>query len=342
LADYNLGVTGGNPYSTPIIGNDGYLYSTLTTSKASAGGSIIKVKLDGTEMTKIFNFSSATGYKPSASLLQANNGRLYGMTDLGGLYGAGVVYSINSDGSDYRILRNLSSGNITSYMASSRVLLEGSDGLIYGSTFRGGSFDLGTIFKMNKDGSGYQAIVNFDNNTKGRMPGEIMIASDGKIYGMAIGVDNLNYIYSVKTDGSQYTRLAGFQGLGTATNTSPLIEGSDGLLYGVLGVGGVNAAGIIFNLRKDGGAFQTLHDFDAAISSLDVRGTLLEVSPGVFLGGARSDLSSNLGSIYQITSSGNYTMLKSFASTESMSSGIGFDQTGNDYFGTSRSAWWSV
>src|ERR1041384_3211944 len=163
----------------------------------------------------------------------------------------------------------------------------------------------------------------------GRMPGDIMIASDGKIYGIAMEPANLNFIFSMNTDGSQFTNLKELPGSPVPINTAPLREGSDGLLYGTAYAGGANNAGIIFKINKNGSGFQVLHDFDVASNILVGRGPLLEVSPGVFYGGTNSGGPDGLGVIYKITSAGDYTVLKSFAATESMQNGFGFDQTGD-------------
>ncbi len=39
--------------------------------------------------------------------------------------------------------------------------IEGSDGFLYGTNERGGEFGSGSIFRINKDGSGYQVLHSF-------------------------------------------------------------------------------------------------------------------------------------------------------------------------------------
>src|SRR5260370_8039297 len=44
-------------------------------------------------------------------------------------------------------------------------LVEWNDGALYGTTERGGTNDQGTLFRVNKDGSGYSVLANFGGTT---------------------------------------------------------------------------------------------------------------------------------------------------------------------------------
>src|SRR5688572_4593677 len=68
-------------------------------------------------------------------------------------------------------------------------VIEGSDGVLYGTTVYGGaspvsSFytDAGVVFRMNKDGSGFRILHHF-SRTDGSSPGPLLEASDGNLYG---------------------------------------------------------------------------------------------------------------------------------------------------------------
>lgn len=337
IASYRLGVEGGNPYTSPVMGADGYLYTTLTASEPQGGGSIVKIKPDGSEITKIYNFNLSEGYKPSATVLYGSDGRLYGTTDLGGLKSGGTIYTIKTDGTDFKVLKNISSNNVSSYFFDARALVEGSDGKLYGTTLHDGAYGAGTLFRLDKEGTNFQVLVEFNNTSNGALPGEIMIASDGKIYGATTsgGANAKGYVYSVNTDGNGFTKLLDMPSSGTGIKTSPLREAADGTLYGVTHNGGSTGAGMIYKMNKDGSGYQVLHSFDNAINSLYSRGELLETSPGVFFGAAGAGGSNNMGTIYKMTSTGDYTIVKSFVPTQSMRNGIGFDKSGENYLGTS-------
>src|SRR5947209_7863570 len=63
-------------------------------------------------------------------------------------------------------------------------LIQGSDGLFYGSTARGYGKDFGTIFKLNSDGHGYIVLYRFEGSKGGQSPsGGLLEGSDGALYG---------------------------------------------------------------------------------------------------------------------------------------------------------------
>jgi uncharacterized repeat protein (TIGR03803 family) len=62
-------------------------------------------------------------------------------------------------------------------------LVEGVDGAIYGTAERGGTKDQGALFKLTKDGSGYEVLASFDE-TVGKYPrGGLVLGPAGALYG---------------------------------------------------------------------------------------------------------------------------------------------------------------
>ena len=41
-------------------------------------------------------------------------------------------------------------------------VMQGADGALYGTAAVGGSYDAGTVFKLNPDGTGFTVLLNFD------------------------------------------------------------------------------------------------------------------------------------------------------------------------------------
>ena len=62
-------------------------------------------------------------------------------------------------------------------------LTQGSDGVFYGTTYRGGSNDAGTVFKLNPNGTGYTLLHNFlTNGVDGQNPavgGNLLLGRNG-------------------------------------------------------------------------------------------------------------------------------------------------------------------
>jgi uncharacterized repeat protein (TIGR03803 family) len=137
------------------------------------------------QIIKAFGNPDQTGKNPYSPLTEGrSDGVLYGTTYAGGLGNAGTVFAINKDGSNYRILHHFGVINADGVQLYGRVI-ECSDGALYGTTWRGGTHDTGTVFKLNKDGSGYAILHSFgpapaDGNNP---PAGLIEGSNGFLYG---------------------------------------------------------------------------------------------------------------------------------------------------------------
>ena len=59
-----------------------------------------------------------------------------------------------------------------------------SGNILYGMTYQGGISNMGTIFKINTDGSGYQKLLDFSGTANGRSPLGSLTLSGSVLYGM--------------------------------------------------------------------------------------------------------------------------------------------------------------
>jgi len=80
---------------------------------------------------------------------------------------------------------------------------EGSDGALYGTTFYGGSSNVGTVFKLNPDGSAYRVLHSFAGGGEGGNPSGVIEGSDGTLYGTAGSV-----VFRLNKDGNGYGIVA--------------------------------------------------------------------------------------------------------------------------------------
>ena len=103
----------------------------------------------------------------------------------GGLEGQGVLYRIDTEGSDYRILHVFSGEEGTGGIHNS-LLLVGSK--LYGMR-RGGSY--GQIFRINLDGSEFEVLHSFEG-TDCRTPDGALIRIGASLYGMCSGGGQFN------------------------------------------------------------------------------------------------------------------------------------------------------
>jgi uncharacterized repeat protein (TIGR03803 family) len=127
---------------------------------ADAGGSgttwngyglVFKVGSTG-QQTALYAFSGGNdGGYPGGDLLPDKAGNLYGTTEAGGLYGAGVVYKLDPAGNE-AVLHNFMCGQLA---GASRMPAWPSmrPAIFYGTTFFGGPADSGVVYKLNALGN---------------------------------------------------------------------------------------------------------------------------------------------------------------------------------------------
>jgi uncharacterized repeat protein (TIGR03803 family) len=114
--------------------------------------------------------------------------------------------------------------------------VEGDDSALYGTTIYGGTAGQGTVFKMNKDGTGYRVIWNFHSDQNGQYPNAIVRGNDGALYGTCgnqfSGVTAAT-VFKLSQDGTGFTVLHKFTGPTDGIQpTAGLVEGTDHALYG--------------------------------------------------------------------------------------------------------------
>ncbi len=301
---------GSSPKGSLIEASNGYLYGT-TMYGQSFTGNIYRVKKDGTGFSVIHNFS--TSYWATGSLLQAVDGKLYGATMQGGGVGYGALFSINLDGTGYS---EFVSFNGTLGSTPMGGLVQGPDQYLYGVTSGGGSLSKGVLYKVKTDGTNFTLLVEFTGESNGSYgSSSLIIGSDGLLYGMTKngGTNDMGTIFSIHTDGSGYDKLLDFDGNNGALPQGSLVESAtDGYLYGMTYQGGASGLGVVFKIKKDGTNYTRLLDFDGIKGANPMLGPLLEFQTGNFIGMTYIGGPSYAGTIFTISSTGSYHLVKDF------------------------------
>ncbi len=336
---------GKNPMGNLIQATDGYLYGTTQSGGDMDGGTIFRLKPDGTAFKVIYNLSALTGKAPRGGVTQADNGKLYGIAPVGGFYGSGTIFSINTDGSGFSVLFHLNDqAPVRSGVSLVGELVQGPDGFLYGAARFGGDFTYGTLFKINTDGSGFTKIVNFNGTTTGMVPAsDVLFSTNGKVYGMTAGggLHAQGTIYAVNPDGTNYVQIFSFED--TNSESSPLgshpfgklTEGNDGFLYGCTAQGGSNGKGTIFKVDKNGTGFQILVNLDAR-ASYPAYGPLVESTPGDFFGMTSMGGNANKGAIFKVNSSGDFRIISDFPQEQTSPRNLISDTAGDYYYGITQ------
>ena len=325
LLDFADTTNGKWPYGS-LISDGEFLYGMTSSGGANSMGTIFRIKPDGTGYANLLDFSgAANGQFPSYGYsLISDGGILYGMTRIGGTNAFGVMFKINPDGTGYSKLIDFAGATNGSYPSSSLI----SDGtFLYGMTGGGGTNDMGTIFKIKPDGTGYSNLLNFVGTANGSTPWGSLIFDGTFLYGMTRygGTNNNGTIFKIMSDGTGYTKLLDFSGTtnGKYPYGSLISDGS--FLYGMTYTGGTNNDGTIFKIKTDGTGYTNLLDFSIAINGRYPCGSL--ISDGVFLYGMVRDgdgIATGMGSIFKIKPDGTgYSKLLNFIGTTNGSSPYG-------------------
>lgn len=251
-----------NRASGIIEGRDGRLYGTESGDIRTNVSTVFAMDRDGSNYTVLRRFTAG---QPQFGLVQNSNGWLYGTTTGDGAYNAGTIFRIATNGTGFQVLHEFAGG--TDGEGPGRLVL-GPDGMFYGCTFFGGQPDnVGTVFRIQSDGSDYSVLHRFTGGSQGRFPAArypLLVTPDGMIFGGASGGSHQSGIlYRLHTVGTGYQVIHHFAG-GPEGGDGPysgLVEYRDGALYGTTVEGGIDGAGTIFRINKNGSGFAVLRSY---------------------------------------------------------------------------------
>lgn len=233
---------GGIPQGALIQATDGKLYGLGNSGGSSSSyGAIFQYDPITNIYTKKVNFNSTNGDGPKGSLIQATDGKMYGMTFYGGINDVGVIFQYDPI---TNVLVKKIDFSLTNGSFPSGSLVQATDGNMYGMTSEGGANNKGVLFQYNPTTNTYTKKIDFAGTTNGSNPvGSLIQASDGKLYGMTKlgGIYNPNsgVLFQYDPVSNVLTKKIDFTGTtGTAIGHMPtgsLMIANDGKMYGVTG-----------------------------------------------------------------------------------------------------------
>lgn len=105
------GTEGESPLSTLVEASNGFLFGTTFGGGANYGGTLFRINKDGSSFEVIRNYSyyDGGGALPDGGLIQAPDGKLFGITLLGGATEQGTIFQLNEDGSGYEEIHDYDS-----------------------------------------------------------------------------------------------------------------------------------------------------------------------------------------------------------------------------------------
>ncbi len=221
-----------------------FLYGTTFNGGVNYKGTLFKIKTDGTGYVKLLDFAGTTnGSQPVGSLIYDGT-FLYGTTEVGGANNMGVVFKIKTDGTSYSDLLDFA-GTTNGISPHGSFFYDGT--FLYGTTAGGGANNMGVIFKIMPDGTGFVKLLDFGGSISGIQPYGTLISEGSFLYGITShgGVNDDGTIFKIKTDGTGYALLFDFSPIdGMGSEGSLISDGS--FLYGMTRSGGTYIKGVVF------------------------------------------------------------------------------------------------
>ena len=265
---YNFIRNGGDgqePMAGLTMDPKGNLYGTTFLSSTGCGcGTVFELAKSGAAFSykTIYTF---TGYpddgKAPNSVLTFHDGKLFGVTAFGGAYGAydGAIFELSPNGSGgwtESLIHSFGSSNSDSTPSIATVVFD-SSGNLYGTTYFGGAYGIGSVYKLSpsSDGSWSDTLLFSFDGTNGDGPdyGALIFDAKGNLYGTTQvgGADGDGAVYELTPAGEAWTQtfLASFDGTDGNFAYGGVVFGPGGNLYGTTEYGGTHDGGVVYQIK---------------------------------------------------------------------------------------------
>lgn len=217
----------------------------------------------------LHEFAGTDGANPESGLVIAKSKVLYGTTMNGGAYGQGTVYELKppaAPGGTWTesVIYNFAGPFGTSPDGANPManVVIGKGGVLYGTTFYGGTRGGGTVFQLTPPaapGSAWTETVlhNFTGGSDGDTPqAAVIIGKNGVLYGTTLsgGTSALGTVFQLTppaSPGGAWTEkvLYSFTGRGDGANPFGTLVEANGMLYGTTNIGGAVGYGTVFQVK---------------------------------------------------------------------------------------------
>lgn len=170
------GTHGATPrYVSLIQATDSKLYGTTSAGGSNGVGVIFSYDIATSTYTDLYDFNTLDGNTPYNGVIQASNGKLYGVTNVGGANNLGVIYSYDISASQYIVLYDFDGSNNGSNPLGG--LTQASNGKLFGTTSAGGAMNYGVAFRYDIASATYTKLIDFNYSTGDSPQGDILEAS---------------------------------------------------------------------------------------------------------------------------------------------------------------------
>lgn len=307
--------SGSQPTGALTWGSNGLIYGLTTYGGQYNNGVLFSFNPASRVYKVLYHFNGTDGANPTGGLTLGANGLLYGLTQMGGASGSGVLFSFNTQSGVFR--KRFDFDPIGGIYPEGG-LTKGPDGQLYGATAFGGPewWQSGSIFRYNpaKDTLGHLYYFNASDNSGYALAGGFCFLPDGKIYGATAngGTGEGGVIFQFDPVTAKYNRIYNFS---DATGIDPggaLVKTATGKLVGTTRKGNTQGYGGIFEFDPKTKSFSSLYAFGYS-DGIDLAGSLSVGADGRLFGVAPFGGNTEYGTLFAFnTATRAFSKLKEF------------------------------
>ena len=326
LYNFTGGTDGGTPLSSLVKDAAGNLYGTTFVGGVYGAGEVFELSPNtsgGWTQSVLYSFTGgADGANPYyAEVIFDKAGNLYGTTVEGGAQNLGVVFELTPTSSGWAesVLHSFAGGLDGNNPYSGLVF--DPFGNLYGTTYAGGPYGIGTVFQLRPASGGQwteKVIHAFDTKTGSSPVGGLALDGSGDLFGTTQGggASGAGVVFELKYSGSD-TWTAGVlhNFTGGADGGFPyaekLILDKTGTLYGTTQGGGLNNSGVVFSLSPNGSGWKgrVLYSFNGAVEQNPFSGLAMDGGGNLYGTCANGNGVTTVGSVFKLApgAGGKYT-----------------------------------
>lgn len=267
-----------NPEKSSFVeATNGKLYAlTAGNSYSSTGGSIIELDPQTKVVRELTIFSRNRNYWPRGSIMQASDGKLYGLTYAGGQNSnSGSLFSYDLTQDSLTIWDGPPNG----FSFPQGDLTEGPNNKLY---FMTGTGSQTRIYEFDMTNHSISTLHSFNSND-GQYPLGGLTLDGNSLVGICRqgGANNfgtiIEYDLSSSMFSKRYDMVDSISGFGAEAS---LVKASNGLFYATALLGGANNDGVIFEYNSNTFTVRKVLDLDSASLGRRPNGNILQANDG--------------------------------------------------------------
>lgn len=307
---------GSSPQATLTLDSGGQFWGTTASGGANFQGTIFKLNPSSGVLTTLVEFTGNGGVNkgaiPSSSLTNIGTD-LWGSTFAGGVNDLGTIFRLNATTGALVTMAHFTGPNGANPNGS---LLRDGTGFLWGTTYSGGAFGQGTIFKVNLSNGALSTVADFQGtgtNARGAHPAAGLVTDGpGFLWGTTErgGSAGFGTVYRVNLASGAISTVLDFSDSGPLNpGTYPmanLLSDGFGTFWGTTTNGGAFGKGTVFTVNASSSLLSNIVQFagpngeGAAEGSYPGSGGLVRHSDGNYYGATSGGGLGGVGTIYRI------------------------------------------